>query len=329
MNSGIYVIENIVNGKKYIGQTINLKRRLYDHKRCLNKGTHHNLYLQREFAKYGEENFNFKILEKCSMNELDIKEIEWINNYDAMNNSKGYNMESGGNKNKIVSEKTRLKKCGNNNPMYGKKLSKAHIESLKIKNRANSKLLDKNDVVDIKERILKGEHRATIAKCYSVATTTIDKIAGGTNWYWVREDLTLKIKEQKEKSIAQRNKDIKDLEKRGIPRVKIAKLVNCTPTTVTRVLGYNGFKTERERYAKIAEDYKKGLSKQEIMSKYNVCSFVYVKAISKEYNKQRQKIKEKAIEMREQGIRVKDIAKELGFARTTISKWTRNLLQSS
>lgn len=39
MNSGIYVIENIVNGKKYIGQTINLKRRLYDHKRCLNKGT--------------------------------------------------------------------------------------------------------------------------------------------------------------------------------------------------------------------------------------------------------------------------------------------------
>ena len=44
------------------------------------------------------------------------------------------------------------------------------------------------------------------------------------------------------------------------------------------------------------------------------------------YNIKINNIKNRAVEMRKSGIMVKDIAKELGFARTTISKWTKEVM---
>jgi len=76
--SGIYAIKNLVNGKTYVGQTVDLNRRLYDHKRCLKKDMHHNIYLQREYNKYGFEKFEFTTLEQCDVELLDEKEIYWI-----------------------------------------------------------------------------------------------------------------------------------------------------------------------------------------------------------------------------------------------------------
>ena len=60
----IYSITNKVNGKKYIGRTNNFKKRQYIHLYHLKKGTHHSIFLQRAFKKYGEENFVFEILLK-------------------------------------------------------------------------------------------------------------------------------------------------------------------------------------------------------------------------------------------------------------------------
>lgn len=56
---GIYYIKNLVNGKKYIGSSKNLTKRLRDHKSALRVGRHHNIHLQRAWNKYGEENFKF------------------------------------------------------------------------------------------------------------------------------------------------------------------------------------------------------------------------------------------------------------------------------
>lgn len=50
---GIYCIENIINGKKYIGQSINLKDRLYGHKTKLKHNKHKNRHLQFAVNKYG------------------------------------------------------------------------------------------------------------------------------------------------------------------------------------------------------------------------------------------------------------------------------------
>ena len=57
---GIYCIENIINHKKYIGQSQNVFRRMYNHKNLLRNNKHHNSYLQNSWNKYGE-NLSFFI----------------------------------------------------------------------------------------------------------------------------------------------------------------------------------------------------------------------------------------------------------------------------
>lgn len=81
------------SGKSYIGQSIDFKRRLNEHKIGAEKKK--NLpKLYQAFKKYGFENFSIEILEECSKDILNEREIYWINFYDSYNN--GYNCTSGG-----------------------------------------------------------------------------------------------------------------------------------------------------------------------------------------------------------------------------------------
>ena len=61
--SGIYKIINKVNGKYYVGSSINIYRRWSMHKSWLNRNKHHNYHLQLSWNKYGQQNFDF-IIEK-------------------------------------------------------------------------------------------------------------------------------------------------------------------------------------------------------------------------------------------------------------------------
>lgn len=108
--SGIYKIENLVDGKVYIGQSVNLQNRLTSHKSDLKHNRHHNTYLQHAYNKYGVENFDFSIIHECSIEELDELERYYIVDvYDSTNRDKGYNRENGGNLYKIVSPETKEK----------------------------------------------------------------------------------------------------------------------------------------------------------------------------------------------------------------------------
>lgn len=89
MSCGIYKITNLINKKVYIGQSINIEQRWAKHRNSTD-----DFAIHKAFRKYGIENFDFEILEKCSQEQLDEKEKYWIEYYDSLNN--GYNMIPGG-----------------------------------------------------------------------------------------------------------------------------------------------------------------------------------------------------------------------------------------
>lgn len=85
----IYKWTNKINGKSYIGQTIDEEGRKKDHIRGRYK-----CYFHDAIKKYGVENFNYEVLERIEESKLSEREIYWIEYYDTYNN--GYNLTKGG-----------------------------------------------------------------------------------------------------------------------------------------------------------------------------------------------------------------------------------------
>lgn len=108
MNSGIYKIINLSNGKVYIGQSVYLNQRLIRHKYQLLSGSHSNRHLQKSFDKHGAANFYFVILELVNRKELNDKEEYYMITYGSCQKISGYNQKSSG-ANSIFTEETKKK----------------------------------------------------------------------------------------------------------------------------------------------------------------------------------------------------------------------------
>lgn len=79
MNSGIYEIRNTINGKTYIGSSVNIKYRLITHRSALNRNKHYNKKLQCSWNKYTKNSFVFSVLEFVAIeSELIPREQYWI-----------------------------------------------------------------------------------------------------------------------------------------------------------------------------------------------------------------------------------------------------------
>lgn len=96
----IYCFTNKINGKKYIGQTINPKQRYNNHMCDIYKQNRagYNSPLARAMRKYGKENFSYEVLAK-DINDIDILNIlekEYIEKYKSLTTQHGYNILEGG-----------------------------------------------------------------------------------------------------------------------------------------------------------------------------------------------------------------------------------------
>lgn len=97
---GIYKIKNKINGKTYIGESLNIRRRWMEHIHELDNNQHINYKLQNDWNTYGKENFEFKIvsvLDNGISTFVDkyiclLYELKYIKQYNAIDN--GYNIEN-------------------------------------------------------------------------------------------------------------------------------------------------------------------------------------------------------------------------------------------
>lgn len=139
MTCGIYMIQNKVNGKIYIGQSVDIEKRWNRHRGELRDNSHVNKHLQNSWNIHGEDNFEFTIICECNENQLNTMEEYYIFELISYDRRVGYNKNYGGssgrpteearkkmsevNKGKTLSEETRKKmseaRKGENHPFYG------------------------------------------------------------------------------------------------------------------------------------------------------------------------------------------------------------------
>jgi group I intron endonuclease len=192
MNGIIYKITNKLNGKVYIGQTIqSFKRRIRSHKSHLHCQKHHNELLQKAYNKYGWEAFEAEVIEICDIEDIDAREKFWIDRYNATDRDFGYNFESGGNK--------------------LKKHSPLTIKKFILSSRGGNNKVQANDVEIIKRRLIAGDSLTCIAKDFAVSKSCIYRIKKLQNWEYIAPELnTLLINtdtSRKIKHLTDRQKD--------------------------------------------------------------------------------------------------------------------------
>jgi group I intron endonuclease len=126
--AGIYVIQNRVNGKIYIGSSKNLRSRLIAHHNALVKGVHANSLLQNAWNKYGKEEFRVSVVEVVeSTDDLLPREQFWID-IESPFQLRGYNI---------------LPTAGNNAGYSHTDATKAKISAARIGKIATESTLEK------------------------------------------------------------------------------------------------------------------------------------------------------------------------------------------
>jgi group I intron endonuclease len=107
--SGIYAIFSKIDGKVYIGRSVNITDRVCHHFMHLKKNKHTNRRLQCAFNVYGRDNFYYKVLEICNdSSALDALECKYISDLKSCNDRFGYNLKIETGTSSLASEETKI-----------------------------------------------------------------------------------------------------------------------------------------------------------------------------------------------------------------------------
>jgi group I intron endonuclease len=204
---GIYKITS-PSGKIYIGQSVNIKTRFrkYKYLNCKRQ-----TYLYNSFQKHGVENHIFEIIEECTLEQLNEREIYWGTYYNVLDKN-GLNLRLGdakgkcseevkqkigkGNKNKIMSEEAR-----NNisKALKGRKVTwttpgpkgykytdeqKQKMRKPRVNKWEREKLVSESVVKEIREKYSTGNYsKSDLSREYNLSWGTIKNIVNYINSY--------------------------------------------------------------------------------------------------------------------------------------------------
>lgn len=155
--SGIYVIQNNINSKKYVGKAKDIYKRIMQHITQLNtKNPNENRHLINAWHKYGRSCFTYYVIEYVYEESLELleqklkeRELFWIQKLNTTDRNCGYNMRLDSEGKCVVSEETR-RQCSESqtkrflDPEERKKIGKAskiaHIEHSESFKKSKRKL---------------------------------------------------------------------------------------------------------------------------------------------------------------------------------------------
>lgn len=214
LRPSVYCIQNTVNGKRYIGKSIDPNSRWGHHVWLSSHPTSDGFgHLHAAIAKYGRDSFTFHVLEVCPTEDVAYRaEVKWIEAYVTTNPARGYNKQTGGvggfrwseEKRKSFSENTK----GPKNKMYGRThtaeaRAKMSLANMGIKHPArtathkqaiskarrgeanNMTRLTEQDVLQIRKRAKLGTSQVDLAGMYAVSTATVSRIIRRKVWRYV------------------------------------------------------------------------------------------------------------------------------------------------
>lgn len=104
MTCGIYLLTNKINGKVYVGQSVNIERRWREYRRKVSAAQRR---LYRAFEKYGVSAFAFEVIEECAPEHLDAYEDVYIRTFKATARDSGYNIRITASGRGALSQETR------------------------------------------------------------------------------------------------------------------------------------------------------------------------------------------------------------------------------
>lgn len=191
MRGFIYKITNKINGKSYIGQTIqDVKERFYQH--CATKCSQAilNMVIHKAINKYGKSNFTIEVIEEIESTNLNDRERYWIKYYDSYNN--GYNSTEGGQdgiklfKNLDTESIVREYKSGKSLREIGRlfNVDKQTIKDLLVRNNINLRTtrtykLSQKDREDIIKDLSLGLSRKEIISKWNISKSYLSQLING------------------------------------------------------------------------------------------------------------------------------------------------------
>lgn len=206
--TGIYKISNSINSNIYIGSATSLYGRYWQHKSLLSRNKHYNKKLQNFVNKYGIGKINFSVLEFCNVENLIIREQEYLNKLKpkfnickTAQNTFGYRMSKATKKH--LSD---IRKGKTTKGMLGKKhlpqtiekirakaikrgLTKEFMEASKKANTGRKHTKEHRNIIalkqskitkaqakEIREKYKKGVYQKDIAREYSISQRLVVRV---------------------------------------------------------------------------------------------------------------------------------------------------------
>jgi len=208
----IYKIENVVNGKVYIGQSVNPKGRFKAHTSL--KDMNGSKEIKEDLKKYGAENFTLEILEECE--DYNEKEKHYIKLYNSLITQQGYNIQEGGD-----------------------------LPPISFGEQNNLSQHSDYEIDEIIELLIKTDlSNKEIAERYNYKDTgTINRINNGE--IRRKEGIKYPIRDLKGVNEASKIKDL--LENSNLTQKEISKLLGCARSKITMInIGANHYDEQRE-----------------------------------------------------------------------------------